>query len=234
MIPVVRCCVESMYVYAGRSRYTRAVTVQKRASKFAAMDTPLEARVAACEEAEAMAIALGAKLSVLRDHLEATKLRVKERDATAASLVERAEDLAAREHDSQVAVELIREGNAACDQRITLTKQLIQESARKIEALRARGGVAEEMHREKTIQLGVVGERLLERGQQLRAMTLHCMEQRLRVGLEAWLPMQRRAEALAKWREAAASRREKNERLLGAAMVGAALQDHSREIPTIQ
>lgn len=213
-----------------------------------------DAQRAACEEAEATRDALAAKMMVLRDHLKAYNERVERRDATAESLKERSEELALHAHDSEQTVELMREGISACDKRLDLTKQLLRESARKLEALRTRGGVAEEMHRAKTIALGVAGERLLERAQQLRAVTLHCMEQRLRVGLDTWLPMQKRGLALAKWRDAATSRRARLERLHGASRiwgVGAlqhavdvwlqrggrlppALREPSAELPEIQ
>ena len=45
------------------------------------------------------------------------------------------------------------------------------------------------------------------------------MEHRLRVGLEAWLPLQLRAEALGRWRERTAARHATRDRLQGATLL---------------
>ena len=178
------------------------------ASSAAANTIALAGRAAACEEAEAAHSALDAKLEVLRSFLDAATRRKQDVEADVESLQARADALDAREREATARISMLGEGSAACEQRITLTKQLLQESGQKLEALRARGGVAEEMHREQTMQLGVLGERLLERSQQLKAQTFHCLEQRIRVGLGSWVKEQKQAEALERWRTAAAAQRD--------------------------
>lgn len=121
-------------------------------------DLALEARLAACEEAEATHAALEARLSVMRSLLADAGTRLDAHEGTVEALRERAGELAVVEEEASTRVALLREGNAACERRLALTKTLIEESGRKIETLRTRGGMAEEMHREQTIQLGVLGE----------------------------------------------------------------------------
>ena len=179
----------------------------------------LQERTAAVEEAETLRCALDAKLSVMRSFLASRSAQFEEREVDVASMKTAAAELTSREVATKENIHNLKEGIGACEQRLALTKQLLHEGARKLEALRARGGVAEESHREKTIQLGVLGERLLERGQQVRALTLHCLEARLRIGLDAWLPTQRCAEALERWRAGAAERSAKREKMRGAALL---------------
>lgn len=162
------------------------------------------ARRAAIEEARREEASLDAQLAVHKSILQHKSTRLAEVEADTAALLQRADELEEREFAAEEKIVMMKEGIDACDQRLVLTKQLMAESARKLEALRARGQVAEESHREKTIQLGVLGERLLERKQQLQQLTKHCLEQRLRVGLENWRPLQTRAEGLRRWREHAA------------------------------
>ena len=58
------------------------------------------------------------------------------------------------------------------------------------------------------MQLGVLGERLLERSQQLKAQTFHCLEQRIRVGLGgSWVKGAKQAEALERWQDGGGPRR---------------------------
>merc|ERR1719271_208053 len=103
----------------------------------------LAARLAACEEAEATHDALEAKLSVMRDALASTAARLEEQEATAESMLHRSDELAAREVEAAHSITMITEGLEACEERTALTKHLLHESGRKLEALRARGGVAE-------------------------------------------------------------------------------------------
>ena len=182
-------------------------------------EVALAARVAACEEAEATKLALDAKLTVMKAFLESSSKRLEARLADEASLRARGDELSVQEDTVTRTVSTLQEAIDACEQRLGLTKQLLHEGGLKLEALRARGGVAEEVHRDKTIQLGVLGERCLERNQQLKQITLHCLEQRLRVGLDAWRPTQRRAEALEAWCVVASKRRRHKERLQGCALL---------------
>ncbi len=76
---------------------------------------------------------------------------------------------------------MLHQGNAACELRLALTRQCLADSGRKLEALRARGAIAEDLHRERTIQQGTLTERLLERREQLKELIRFALEQRVRV-----------------------------------------------------
>lgn len=182
-------------------------------------DLKLAATQAALRDADAAGRALDARLGVARSLLAHASKRLGAATDGRDFLEERADDLHKMVEERGRRVELLHEGAAACELRLALSRQCLADSGRKLEALRARGGVAEEVHREKTIHLGTLGERLLERREQLRELTRFALEQRVRVGLPHWLPARQQETALGQWREGIAAERRQRERLRGAVLL---------------
>ena len=114
---------------------------------------------------------------------------------------------------------MLHQGNAACELRLALTRECLADSGRKLEALRGRGAIAEELHRERTIQQGTLTERLVERREQLKELIRFALEQRVRVGLRSWLPGYLQEEALGRWREGVEQQRAFHERLKGCVLL---------------
>eukprot|EP00966_Prymnesium_polylepis_P292860 6763938-Prymnesium_polylepis.1 len=128
--------------------------------------------------------------------------------------------LRVRADDRTTTLGMHRAGLAARETRLVLSRQCLHEHAQKIEVLRARGGVAEELLRARSFQLGVASERLRERRQQLGDLTRRQLELRVRLGISKWLPQHLCAEALASWHAALTARRANRERQGGAVAKG--------------
>lgn len=159
-------------------------------------DVELLARAAAVREEERIAAQLEARISLARSLTDATAKRLDERHEARLVLAERQEALQA----AQQRLDMLHQGVAACELRLGLSRQRLVESGQQLEVLRARGAVAEEFHRSKTIQLGVLSGRLQERRQQHVELQRAALDQRLRVGVAAWRPRYVREEALGRWR----------------------------------
>lgn len=192
----------------------------------AAEEAEVAARVAALREAEVDGQKLDARLSVARTLLSSASKRLGDSadgidhlDAMHAELLQIVEEKRRR-------ADLLHQGNAACELRLALTRQCLADSGRKLEALRTRGAIAEELHREKTIQHGTLSERLLERREQLRELLRYGLEQRVRVGLRAWLPTHLQEDALGRWREGVARQRAYHDSLRGAVLLWKSSQLH--------
>lgn len=190
-------------------------------------DATLVAARAALAEATATAASLDARVLRLRELLETSGRRLAARQAGQAEQGALAGSLRAQLAERHRQLDVHQQGVAARELRIRLSRQTLLETSHKLEALRARGGVAEEALRAKSVQLGVLTERLRER--RLQKLELQRLElvQRVRVGPERWRPPTRCDEALAAWRAAAAARRVNLERLRGGVLLWRAAALHA-------
>ena len=132
--------------------------------------------------------------------------RLEERQLKQQSGSDDARMLRLRAEERAKMLESHQEGLEAREARVALCRQLLHESGRKLEVLRARGGASEEVLRTRSFQLGVASERLRERRQQMGDLAMRRLELRVRLGLARWLPQHLLMEALGGWRAALASR----------------------------
>jgi hypothetical protein len=126
--------------------------------------------------------------------------RLHDRTDSALALEAREIDLRAALEQKTRRLDSLHEGVAACELRLALLRECLADSAPRLEALRAEGGVAEERHRVKAIQLGLLNERLRERKQQLQQLQRYTLEQRVRVGSAQWARRHACDAAVAGWR----------------------------------
>ena len=175
--------------------------------------------ISALVEAEAAGRDLEARCSVARSLLAAIQERHSAQAEDRQDLEARSLELRERVDDSDQRCVTLGEAEAASEQRLQQMRSLLVESGRRIEGLRLRGAIAEELLQQRTIALGGLSERLLERKQQLRELTRRSLEQRLRVGLHAWLRPHRLEESLDRWRQTLVRRAENVERLRGVAVL---------------
>jgi hypothetical protein len=185
----------------------------------AAEDLEVTARLAALREADAAGRELQAKLSVARMLLSSAGQRLANQTDGQAYLEDRAVELQQMLDEHTRRVDMLHEGAAACELRLALSRQCLADSGHKLEALRTRGGIAEEVCREKTIQLGKIGERLLERREQLRELVRFSLEQRVRCGLAQWRPEALLSDALSLWRGSIIAQAALRERLRGVGLL---------------
>lgn len=169
----------------------------------------------ALREAELQSIIMEARLARGREQLSDTIHRLEARQAGKIVVDEQIDDLRARTAERDRELDLHTEALAARELRITLCRQLLKDDWAKLETLRYRGALAEELLRVKSLELGRVSEELSDRRRQLTAFSRHRLEQRVRVGIERWLPAHLCDEALGVWRERIASRHRQRERLRG-------------------
>ena len=160
----------------------------------------LVARTATLREAESTHAALAARVSVARHLLASAAKCHEDRSDAHIALAERKLELESLVRSSQDKHNMLHEGNAACELRLSLSRDLLVQTFQKLETLRLRGSVAEEQHRLQSIELGRMGERLQERRQQLRDLRRYTLEQRVRVGIAAWRPRHLLSEALGHWK----------------------------------
>lgn len=196
------------------------VCVSSREKRAPQMETvALAAHAAAVRQAEAEHAVLEGRLALARSLLSAATRREQERLEGEDALQERLADLRKLLPEREAALETLHEGAAACELRRSLSRQLLADRGQKLEALRARGGITEEVVREKTIQLGALNGRLRERAQQRRELLRFRLEQRVRVGLGQWLPPHLRDAAMRTWQAVLALQREQHERSHGASLL---------------
>ena len=182
-------------------------------------DSETAAALAALLDADAASREIEARCSVTKALLQAIQERHAAQVEGRSMIEENSVVLHTKVDDVDHRTTVLTEAEAASSKRLMLTRQLLVESGKRLEGLRVRGAVAEECLRERTITLGGMSERLLERKQQLRALTRRTLEQRLRVGLQAWLPSYRLEETLDRWRQTLVRRAENVERLRGVAVL---------------
>ena len=161
-------------------------------------DSLLFARAAAVREEEAIAAQLEARLGVVRASIETTARRMEERQGALQVLQTRKEQL----DEGHKRLDMLHEGVAACELRLSLSRQRLADSGQQLEALRLRGMVVEERSRSKAMELGSLSQRLQERKQQLAELQRRGIDERVRVGLAQWRPRHVSVEALERWRAA--------------------------------
>lgn len=162
---------------------------------------------------------LHAQLSVANSLLSAMKERHQMKVTARRELEQQTTALQQVADESARRIGLLAEAEAACLQRLSLSRSLLGEAGQKLEGLRTRGAVAEEILRERTIRLGGLSERLLERKQQHRTLIQRVLEQRLRVGLLTWLRPHQLETALDRWGDTLQKRARNVERLRGATVL---------------